>query len=580
MTKNPLLQLREYGQSVWLDLVSRSFVRSGRLTQLVNEDGLSGVTSNPAIFEKAISNTDDYGSEIQKLQSEGKTATDIYEQIAVSDVREAADLLRPVFDQTRGNDGYVSLEVSPAVARNTEGTIQEVKRLWLAIDRPNVMIKIPATKEGLPAIEQCVADGINVNVTLLFGLPRYREVTESYMRGLEHRKERKQPLNGIRSVASFFLSRIDVMIEPELDEIARSKSANALHDLRGGVAIASAKLAYQMYKDIFGKERFMQLEQSGARKQWLLWGSTSTKTKGWSDVKYVEPLIGPETINSMPPGTLIAYRDHGSPALRLEQGVREARKVLQKLAEVGLNLDEITQKLEEEGVEKFAKAFERLLDRLGRRGGSGPTPKRADWREDVRGSGVYLVSGPLPKGDAPIIPEPAWGQGKSGSAGYAESGGSELWFKEAKPEQCRDIMTKDPACCSLADVLITAARIMRDRDIGILPVVEDMQNKKLAGILTDRDIVVRGISQGLDPNTTMVAQIVSREVITCSPEDDIHKSVEAMEAYQLRRIPIVDDSGRVVGIIAQADIALRLRDAVQTAEVLREISKPPIHHAA
>jgi transaldolase len=578
MTKNPLLQLREYGQYVWVDFLSRSFVRSGRLKQLINEDSLSGVTSNPAIFEKVIDNTVDYDSEIQRLQNEGKTATDIYEQIAVSDVTEAADFLWPIFDRTRGSDGYVSLEVSPAVAHNTQGTIQEVKRLWLAIGRPNVMIKIPATKEGLPAIEQCVADGINVNVTLIFGLSRYREVTESYIRGLERRSELSQPLNSIRSVASFFLSRIDVMIEPELDEVARSKCANALHDLRGGVAIASAKLAYQMYKEIFRNDRFAKLEQSGAQRQWLLWGSTSTKTKGWSDVKYVEPLIGPETINSMPPETLIAYRAHGSPAPRLEEGAREARKVLQKLAEVGLNLDEITQKLENEGVEKFAKAFDRLMNRLRQGRGTGPT--RADWREEVGGSGVYLVSGPQPKGDAPIVPEPSWGQGKRGSAGYAESGGSELWFKDTKPEQCRDIMTKDPACCSLADVLATAAQIMRDRNIGILPVVEDMQNKKLAGVLTDRDIVVRGISQGLDPNTTMVAQIISREVIWCSPEDDIHKSVEAMETYQLRRIPIVDNSGRVVGIIAQADIALRLRDAEQTAEILQEISKPPIDHAA
>ena len=578
MTKNPLLQLREYGQSVWLDFLSRNFVRSGRLKQLIDSEGLSGVTSNPAIFEKAIDNTQDYDSDIQRLQKAGKTASEIYEQIAVSDVRETADVLRPVFDRTHGSDGYASLEVSPALAHNTQGTIQEVKRLWLAINRPNVMIKIPGTKEGLPAIEQCLADGINVNVTLLFGLPQYREITEAYIRGLERRKDQQQPLNGVRSAATFFLSRIDVMVEPELDEIARSKSANALHDLRGRVAIASAKLAYQMYKEIFGNPRFAKLEQSGARKQWLLWGSTSTKTKGWSDVKYVEPLIGPETINSMPLETLLAYRDHGSPAPRLEEGTREARKVLQKLAEVGLNIDEITEKLVDEGVQKFAKAFDRLLLRLEQ--GSGAPKQPAGWREEVGGSGVYLVSGPQPKGDAPFIPEPAWGQGKHGPGGFAESGGSELWFRDVKPEQCRDIMTKDPACCCLSDVLATAARIMRDQDIGILPVVEEMENKKLAGLLTDRDIVVRGISKGLDPNTAKVEQIVTRTVVACSPEDDIHRSVQAMEVHQLRRIPIVDNAGRVVGIIGQADIALRLRDAGKTAEVLQEISKPPVHHAA
>jgi transaldolase/transaldolase/glucose-6-phosphate isomerase len=353
MANNPLLKLKDHGQSVWLDLLSRQLIRSGELSKLIRDDGLSGVTSNPAIFEKAIGGSDAYDADIRKLLEERKSTSELYERIAVNDIQEAADLLRPVHDRTAGQDGYVSLEVSPLLAHDTNQTIEEARRLWTAVQRPNVMIKIPATREGLPAITQTIAEGININVTLLFGLPRYHAVTDAYLRGLEQRGERGDDLRNLKSVASFFLSRIDVLIDRMLE--------NKAPGLNGEVAIASARIAYQMWKEIFSDERFRKLERQGARKQWLLWGSTSTKTEGYSDVKYVEALIGPETINTMPMETLEAYRDHGQPAPRLEQEVKRAREVMAQLKDAGIEIDEVTQKLEDEGIEKFAKPFKKLL---------------------------------------------------------------------------------------------------------------------------------------------------------------------------------------------------------------------------
>ncbi len=378
---SPLLRLHEFGQSVWLDSISRRLLRTGQLEGLIGSDGLSGVTSNPAIFEKAIGETDDYDSDMHRLHDLGKSVEHIYQELAIEDVQDAADLLRPAYDRTAGMDGYVSLEVSPRLAHDTHGTIEEAKALWRAVDRPNVMIKIPGTKEGLPAIRQCIAEGLNINVTLLFGLERYREVAEAYIRGLESRARRKEELHGVRSVASFFLSRIDVLIDPMLDEIAARKitdpdepassaaeRARLAAELRGSVAIASAKIAYQIYQEIVSTERFRKLERQGARRQWLLWASTGAKSNEYSDVKYVEPLIGPQTINTMPLETHEAYRDHGNPALRLDKGVDKAHEVMRSLREVGIDLAEITQQLEDEGVEKFVKPFDKLMTQIEQKG--------------------------------------------------------------------------------------------------------------------------------------------------------------------------------------------------------------------
>jgi transaldolase len=356
MDKNPLLALEEFGQSVWLDYLSRAAIDNGYLQGLIDQDGLGGLTSNPSIFEKAIAESHDYDHAIQALAVKGKSIEEIYQVLTVEDIQRAADLFRPVFDRLNGADGFVSLEVSPGLAHDSNGTIKEARQLWTAVNRPNLFIKVPATREGLPAIQQLIGEGINVNITLLFGLPRYREVAEAYLLGLETLAASGKPLGQVSSVASFFLSRIDVLIDPLLKEKAVGS--------QGKVAIASAKVAYQIYQEIFSGERFRKLAQKGARTQRLLWASTGTKNPLYSDVKYIEPLIGSDTINTMPPETLTAYLDHGKPSLELQKDVKEANQVLESLPGLGLDLDALTQQLEDEGVAKFNKAFEQLMAAL------------------------------------------------------------------------------------------------------------------------------------------------------------------------------------------------------------------------
>lgn len=368
MKKNPLLVLESFGQSVWLDYLGRGALNSGQLRQLIEQDGVSGVTSNPAIFEKAIGESHDYDAAIQALARQNKSVEEIYQALTVEDIQAAADLFRPTYDRTEGDDGYVSLEVSPHLARDTQGTVAEARRLWSAVQRPNVFIKVPATQEGLAAIQQLIGERINVNVTLLFGLPRYRQVAEAYLAGLESLAARNKPFPAVVSVASFFLSRIDVLVDPLLEKIMNQggPQAEVANRLRGQIAIASAKVARQIYQEIFESQRFRNLAGWGARTQQLLWASTSTKNPAYPDLKYVEPLIGPDTINTMPLETLEAYRDHGQPALTLGDGLGEAQANLRHLAELGINLDSITQQLEDEGISKFNKPFDHLMETLSR----------------------------------------------------------------------------------------------------------------------------------------------------------------------------------------------------------------------
>ncbi|MEJ2070091.1 MAG: transaldolase [Syntrophobacterales bacterium] len=366
MTKNPLLNLEEYGQSVWLDYIRRQMITSGELRRLIEEDGLKGVTSNPAIFEKAIAGSDDYDEAIKALAQQNKSVEDIYQALTVEDIQGAADVFAQVYGKLDGKDGYISLEVNPHLARDTSGTVAEARHLWKTAGRPNVLIKVPGTPEGLPAVTQLISEGINVNVTLLFGLPRYEEVAEAYIAGLEARAAKGGDLKGVASVASFFLSRIDVLVDPMLERIMATGGdrATAAKNVRGEVAIASAKTAYQIYKRIFGSERFQALSAKGARPQRVLWASTSTKNPDYPDTKYVEPLIGPDTVNTVPLETLEAYRDHGDPAPRLEEGVEEAASLLQRLPELHIDLDQVTQQLEDEGIEKFNKPYDSLLNTL------------------------------------------------------------------------------------------------------------------------------------------------------------------------------------------------------------------------
>ena len=366
MKENPLVKLGTFGQSIWLDYIRRQMIDSGELKKFVDEDGLKGVTSNPAIFEKAIAGSDDYDADIRKMAQAGKSIQEIYQTLTVADVGGGADVFRPLHDRVDGKDGFVSLEVNPHLAHDTQGTIAEARRLWQALNRPNVLIKVPATKEGLPAIQQLISEGINVNVTLLFGLPRYHEVAEAYISGLEDRADQGQPMNRLASVASFFLSRIDVLLDPQLENLVATGGsiATGAKELVGQIAIASAKNAYTLYQEIFGSERFKKLAAKGARPQRLLCASTSTKNPAYPDLKYVEPLIGPETVNTLPVETLEAYRDHGNPACRLTEEVPRAASFLQRLPELGLDLNQATQQLEDEGVDKFNKPFDSLMKTL------------------------------------------------------------------------------------------------------------------------------------------------------------------------------------------------------------------------
>ena len=366
MSGNPLKRLGTLGQSIWLDYIRRDLMASGELRRLIDEDGLRGMTSNPSIFEKAIADSHDYDGDIRAMALGGNGADAIYETLSQRDVESAADQFRPLYDRTDGQDGYVSLEVNPHLAHDTKGTIEEARRLWAALNRTNVLIKVPATANGLPAIQQLIGEGISVNVTLLFGLPRYRQVAEAYIAGIEARAAQGEPVKHLASVASFFVSRIDALVDPLLEKLIAqgSKEVDLAKRARGQVAIASAKMAYQIYKEIFGSDRFRKLAARGARAQRLLWASTSTKNPDYSDVKYVEALIGPDTVDTAPLETLDAYRDHGEPEARLEQGVEEARRVLERLPELGIDIDKVTRQLEDEGVEKFNKPFDKLMEAL------------------------------------------------------------------------------------------------------------------------------------------------------------------------------------------------------------------------
>jgi transaldolase len=354
---NPLKRLNDYGQSVYMDEIRRSMLTSGQLAKLIQDDGLHGVTSNPAIFEKAIAQTDDYKEAIAKFVN-GESVEEIYETLVVADIGAAADAFRQLYDSSDGKYGYVSLEVSPNLAKDTQGTMAEARHLWKLLNRPNIFIKVPATKEGLPAIQQLISEGINVNVTLIFGLERYREVTEAYIAGLEARAAKGQSINRVFSVASFFLSRMDVLLDPMIEKAGAK-------DLLGKTAVANAKVAYSMYQEIFSSPRWQALAAKGARPQPLLWASTSTKNPAYQDTMYVEPLIGENTINTMPTDTMNAYRDHGNPGPnRITEGLDEAKAVLSRIESLGISLDKATQQLEDEGVEKFVKPFKSLMNTL------------------------------------------------------------------------------------------------------------------------------------------------------------------------------------------------------------------------
>jgi transaldolase len=363
--QNPLKQLAQFGQSIWMDYIRRSLITSGELRRMVEQDGLGGMTSNPSIFEKAIAGGEEYGDFLAQLkQNQSLDAKGIYERLAIRDIQDAADVLKPVYERTHKRDGYVSLEVAPFLAYQTQETIEEARRLWKAVGRPNLMIKVPGTSEGLPAVETLLTEGINVNVTLLCSQDVYEEVSATYIRALENRVQGGLDLSGIASVASFFVSRIDTLVDGLLDRklaAAGAEERALLESVRSKVAIANAKLTYERYKRIFAGPRWEALASKGAQTQRVLWASTSTKNPKLSDVLYVEELIGRDTVNTIPPATYDAFRDHGVPRASLEEDVDGAREVMSNLAAAGISMQSVTDDLVTAGVKLFAEAFEKLL---------------------------------------------------------------------------------------------------------------------------------------------------------------------------------------------------------------------------
>ncbi len=362
-------KLNQIGQSIWYDNIERKLLKDGTLEGMYNRGEIRGITSNPSIFNKAISQSDEYDDEIRSLTQESLSRDDVYERLAIRDIQTAADLFRPLYDQTNGDDGYVSLEVSPYLAHDANQTISEANRLWNEVNRPNLMVKIPATKAGLPAITETIAAGINVNVTLIFSLDRYREVREAYLAGLEKRASAGKTVANIASVASFFISRIDTKVDKQLESLtitATPEEKQRIEGLMGKAAVASGKLAFQDYEDTFGDKGilFGKLKPLGAKRQRVLWASTSTKNPAYPDTKYVEEMIGPLTINTVPPNTLEAFLDHGVVERTIDQNLEAAYDVMAGLTGVGIDLDQATQELEAEGVKSFADAYTSLLDSL------------------------------------------------------------------------------------------------------------------------------------------------------------------------------------------------------------------------
>jgi transaldolase len=364
MADNPLKRLRALKQSVWYDYIRRDLVRSGRLATLIREDGLAGMTSNPTIFQKAIAESDLYDGDIRRLAREREEAAPIFDGLAVADIQDAADVFRPVYEESGGGDGFVSIEVGPQLARDRQGSIAEARRLWKACARDNVMVKIPGTPEGVPAIRQCIAEGININITLLFSVARYREVMEAYLSAMEERVAAGAPVAKIRSVASFFVSRVDTNADKKLDAKAREGSASDREEarkLRGKLGIANARIAYQAFEEVVGAPRFRALREKGVALQRPLWASTSTKDPAYPDLYYVEALVAPDTVDTMPPETFDDYRDHGDPRVRIHDDLEGARAVFDGLKRLGIDDRGIFRELEDEGVRKFSDSFGALL---------------------------------------------------------------------------------------------------------------------------------------------------------------------------------------------------------------------------
>ena len=364
MAKNRLLELHEVGQSIWLDSIDRRMLHDGELDRRIRDDALTGMTSNPTIFQKALASSNAYDEQIVAAEEESPTSWELFELLETTDVRDACDAFAGVYSNTRGADGYVSIEISPGVSNDAQAAVEEARRLWKTVDRPNVMVKVPGTREGAVAVRRLIADGINVNITLLFAIEAHERVIEAYLGGLEDRVKARQPIDGLASVASFFVSRVDTEIDKRLDAlIAKAPPAEKerLQMLKGRAAIANAKLAYKLFREKFSGPRWEALAKEGARVQRPLWASTSTKNPAYRDVMYVEELIGPDTVDTMPPATIDAFKDHGVVAKSVDKKVAAAEGLLKEIEGVGISMREVTEKLLVEGIASFQKSFDELI---------------------------------------------------------------------------------------------------------------------------------------------------------------------------------------------------------------------------
>lgn len=365
---NPLTELKHQGQSVWYDNLNRELIATERLQKMIREDGVSGGTSNPSIFEKAIGGTDYYNDDLKRLTEQHASVAEAYDDMTIQDIQLCSDVLRPVYDETLGADGHASLEVSPALAYETDKTIADARRLFGALGKPNAMIKIPGTQEGLPSVEQCLSEGININITLLFGVETYEQVAWTYISAIEKRAAAGEPIDRIASVASFFVSRVDTLIDKQLDEKIEATSGRGVKDelmaLRGKAGVANAKIAYEKYGEIFSSPRWKALEAKGARVQRCLWASTGTKNPDYSDVLYVDNLIGPNTVNTLPQQTLDAFRDHGKVDRTLDQATEEAHRTMERLAAAGIDVKAVTDQLQTDGVDLFCDSFNKANETI------------------------------------------------------------------------------------------------------------------------------------------------------------------------------------------------------------------------
>jgi len=366
---NPIDKLHSLGQSIWYDNIERRLINNGELAKMIENKKIRGITSNPSIFNNAISKSNDYDDSMAPLAEVGKNKFEVYEALAIEDIKDACDLFLPLYTNSEGGDGYVSLEISPYLAGDTQGSITDSRRLWELVNRPNLMIKIPATQEGIPAIKEVIAEGINVNVTLIFSINRYLKVIDAYLSGLEQRLDDGLPVDKISSVASFFVSRIDSNVDEKLQTLVKADGESGYHgkNLLGKIAVSNAKLAFELHKEEFQSDRFGEIKAEGGRVQRVLWASTSTKNPSYPDTKYIDDLIGPGTINTVPPKTLVAFEDHGSAKITLDKDLQEAKEAMKELADVGISISDVTKELEEKGVKSFADDFTSLLESVEKR---------------------------------------------------------------------------------------------------------------------------------------------------------------------------------------------------------------------